>query len=147
MSAKAILNSKGIRAQAKKIASLVGTILSMKLAHDPFTHLYTRNIYHILNNVLSLNYLATLCDEALNELLFLKGLPRLGFESDIWPSPTGLSIRVATDANDFGWEGMIGPYVSRFNWLDIIWGPHIFDIYLFFSSNENIFCAMYFLMH
>jgi hypothetical protein len=38
-------------------------------------------------------------------------LPRLRFATDIWPCLTGLSIRVATDANDFAWGGhtMTGP--------------------------------------
>ena len=52
-----------------------------------------------------LNYRVTACDEALNELLFWKDIPRLRFESDIWLSTMGFSIRVATDAIDFGLSG------------------------------------------
>ena len=44
-------------------------------------------------------------DEALNKLFFWKDLPRLRFASYTWPSPSGLSIQVATDAGDFGWGG------------------------------------------
>ena len=53
--AAAILNSKGTRVQANKLACLVGTVISMKLAWRPITQLYTRNLYHILDNVPSLN--------------------------------------------------------------------------------------------
>jgi hypothetical protein len=66
-SAKAILSSKGFRVQARKLASLVGTVISMKLAWGPISQLYTRNLCHIINNVLSLNYWITINDEALNE--------------------------------------------------------------------------------
>jgi hypothetical protein len=100
-----VLSSKGLRVQARKLASLVGTVISMKLAWGPITQLYTRNLYHILNNVLSLNCWVTISDEALNELYFWNDLPRLRFETDIWPSPIGLSIKVATDASDIGWGG------------------------------------------
>jgi len=77
----------------------------MKLAWGPITHLYTRNIYHILNDVPSLNCWVTIDDEAHNKLLFRKYLPHLRFESDIWPCTNGLSIKVATGAIDFGWGG------------------------------------------
>ena len=110
-----ILNSKGIRVQARKLASPSGTIILMKLAWAPVTQLYTRNLSHILN-VASLNCWVTVCNEALNELHFWKDLPRLRFESDIWPSTTGLSTRVATDANDFGWGGQTIsglPYIAH----------------------------------
>jgi hypothetical protein len=103
--ALAILNSKGTRVQARKLACLVGTVISMKLAWGPITQLYTRNIYHILNDVPSLNCWVTINDEAHSELLFWSELPRLRFEADIWPCTDGVSIKVATDASDFGWGG------------------------------------------
>jgi len=56
--AATILNSKGTRVQARKLACLVGTVICMKLAWGPIAQLYTRNLYHILNNVPSL---ATTC--------------------------------------------------------------------------------------
>jgi hypothetical protein len=103
--AAAILNSKGTRVQARKLACLAGTVISAKLAWGPITQLYTRNIYHILNNVPSINCWVTIDDEDHSELLFWRDLPHLRFESDIWPCTKALSIKVATDANDFGWGG------------------------------------------
>ncbi len=67
--ATAILNSRGTRVQARKLAYLVGTFISMKLAWGPITQLYTRNIHHILNNVPSLNCWVTIDDDTYNELL------------------------------------------------------------------------------
>ena len=55
--------------------------------------------------MVSLNCRVTVSDEALNELLFWKDLPRLRFDSDISPSTSGLSIKVTTYASDFGWGG------------------------------------------
>jgi hypothetical protein len=104
---ESILNSHNGRVQARKLASVVGTIISMKLAWGPVTQLYTRNLYHIINNVLSLNCWVDVTMEAFNELIFWKDLPRLRFDSEIWPSTSGLSIKVATDASDVGWGGHI----------------------------------------
>ncbi len=42
----------------------------------------------------------TIGDEALDELHFWNDLTRLRFESDIWLSSSGLSIKFATDASD-----------------------------------------------
>jgi len=103
--ADALAILKGTRVQARKLACLVGTVISMKLAWGPITQLYTRNLYHILSNVPSLNCWVTISDEAHSELLFWSELPRLRFEVDIWPCTEGVSIKVATDANDFGWGG------------------------------------------
>ncbi len=88
--AASILSSKGVRVQARKLASLVDTVISMKLAWGPITQFYTRNHYHIPKNVLSFNCWIAINDEALNELHFWNDLPRLRFESDIWPSSSGL---------------------------------------------------------
>jgi len=103
--AAAILNSRGTRVQARKLACLMGTGISMKLDWGPITQLYTWSMYQILNNVPSLNCWVTIDDEAHSELLFWRDLPRLRFESDLWPCIKGLSIKIATDASDSGWGG------------------------------------------
>ena len=129
-SVESIVSSKGVRFQARKLASLVGTAISMKLAWRPITQLYTRNLYHILNNVLSLNCWITIGDEALNELHFWNNLPRLRFESNIWPSSSGLSTKVATDASDIGWGGH--------TLSDVIYVAHEY-----FSASEAIQSSTY----
>jgi hypothetical protein len=81
--ANVIIAAKGVRVQARTLASLMGTIFSMKLAWGLITQLYTRNLYRIPNSVASLNCWVTINDEALDKLLFGKDLPCLRFESDI----------------------------------------------------------------
>ncbi len=50
-----ILGSYNGRVQARKLASLVGTIISIKLAWGPVIQLHTKSLYYILNNVVYLN--------------------------------------------------------------------------------------------
>ena len=69
------------------------------------TQLYTQHLYALINAVFFLNCWVTLSEEARGELLFWQQLSRLRFESDIWPSFKSVSIRIATDANDFAWGG------------------------------------------
>jgi len=86
-------------------ASFVGTFVSIKLAWGPITQLNTRNLYHNFNNAVSLNLWLAISDGVLIEIFLWKDLPRLSFDSNISPSPMGLSIKFATDANNFGWGG------------------------------------------
>ena len=41
----------------------------------------------------------------MSELLFWRGPARARFVGDIWPPTAGISIRMASDAGDFGWGG------------------------------------------
>ncbi len=100
-SAEAILNAKVTRVQARKLKSLVGTVTSMKIAWGPITQLYKKNLYAILKNVLSLNFLVTVGDEVLNVRLRLRflvyglnrtfGLPPSGFLSKLQGTPVILA--------------------------------------------------------
>ena len=86
-------------------------MISIRLAWGPVTRLYSRHIYVLVHSAPCLNYWVVFSEEARSELLFWQQLPRLRFATDIWPCLTGLSIRVATNANDFAWGGhtMTGP--------------------------------------
>ena len=55
--------------------------------------------------MVSLNFWVILTEEAVNELIFWKELPLLRSEGSIWPPTKGVSIRMASDANDIGWGG------------------------------------------
>ncbi len=44
-------------------------------------------------------------EEAINELSYWHGLPRLEFEGSIWPPTAEVSVRIASDASDIGWGG------------------------------------------
>ncbi len=62
-------------------------------------------MYALINSVWTLNCWVVLTEGVINELLFWKGLPRLRFVGPIWPPTGGVSIRMASDASDFGWGG------------------------------------------
>ncbi len=52
-------------------------------------------------------------------------LPRLRFETEIWPSQKGFSIKVATNACDFAWRGhtLGGPLITAreyFTWEESV---------------------------
>ena len=88
----AILNFNGGRVQARKLASLVGTVISMKFTWDPFIQLYTRNRYAFRNDaVIPLNCSVTISNEAYHELHFWQSPPCLRFESDSRPCNTDIS--------------------------------------------------------
>ena len=67
--------------------------------------MYTRHLYALINSVGSLKCWIILTEETVNELTFVQKLPRLRFEGNIWPPTEGVAIRMASDANDFGWGG------------------------------------------
>ena len=105
-SVDALLTARRGRVQARTVASLVGTVISMRLAWGPVSQLYTRHLYALINSVVSLNCWIVVSEEAANELLFWQQLPQLRFVADIWPCTKGLAVRVATDASDMGWGGI-----------------------------------------
>ena len=105
MSVESILAARQGRVQARRLASVTGTVLSMHLFWGPVTQLYTRHLYALINSVGSLNCWVILTEEAVNELTFWQKLPRLRFEGSIWPPTEGVAIRMASDASDFGWGG------------------------------------------
>ena len=50
-----ILSARGGRVQARKLASLAGTVISMRLDWGPLTQLYSRHIYALVYSVPYLN--------------------------------------------------------------------------------------------
>jgi hypothetical protein len=52
---EAILAARGGRVHAKKLSSLTGTVISMKLAWGYVTQLYTRHLYASINSVFFLS--------------------------------------------------------------------------------------------
>ncbi len=82
-----ILDGSNKRMLLRTLASITGTVMSMRLSWGPLTQLFTRHLYALINSYWSLNYWADLTDGAINELLFRQGLPRARFAGPIW-SPT-----------------------------------------------------------
>ena len=82
---KSIRSAIGGRVKARKLASLAGTDISMKLVWVLVTQLYSKHVYVLVNSVFSLKYWVRLSEKAMGELLFWQQLPRLCFETEIRP--------------------------------------------------------------
>ena len=90
--AEGLVGARHGRVQARRLANLTGTVLSMHLSWGPVAQLYTRHFYALINSVRSLNCWVTLTEGAMSELLFWQGTPRVRFVGDIWPPTSGISI-------------------------------------------------------
>jgi len=102
MSASVLLSARNGGVHARNLARLTGTVIFMHLSLGPVARLYTRHLYALINSMMSLNLWVVLTEEAINELSFWHGLPCLEFEGSIWPPTVGVSVRMASDANDIG---------------------------------------------
>ena len=91
---------------ARKLASLIGKIISMSLALGPVTRLMTRNLYAVLNCRLAWCHKFTLSNEAYQELHFwLSEITKFNGRH-IWPKPS--AVRVAySDASATGYGGYL----------------------------------------
>ena len=89
VSVESILAARQGRVQARRLASVTGTVLSMHLSWGPVTQLYTRHLYALINSVGSLNCWVILTEEEVNELTFWQKLPRLRFEGSIYMASNG----------------------------------------------------------
>jgi hypothetical protein len=105
VSVERVLDGRKKRVLLRTLVSITGTVLSMRMCWGHVTQLYTRHLFALINSYWSLNYWADLTEGAINELLFWQGLPRARFVGPIWPPTEGVSIRLASDASDFGWGG------------------------------------------
>ena len=70
LSAGVLLSARHGRVQARSLARLTGTVISMHLSWGPVTQLYTRHLYALINSVVSLNCWVVITEEASNELSF-----------------------------------------------------------------------------
>ena len=70
VSVNVFMSSYKGRVQARSVARLTGTVISMHLSWGPVTQLYTRHLYALINSVVSLNCWVVLTEEAKNELFF-----------------------------------------------------------------------------
>ena len=103
---------------ARKLASLIGKIISMSLVLGPVTHLMTRNLYAVLNCRLVWCHKLTLSNEAYQELHFwLSEITKFNGRH-IWPKPS--AVRVAySDASATGYGGYLvehGNLVTNGQW-------------------------------
>ena len=104
--------------QARHLASITGTLLSMSLGVGPVSRLMTRSMYALIESRVSWCDQLRVTREARGELEFwLSGLEV--FKSQpIWHSPSAVRV-VYSDASDTGYGGYTvehGPYVAQGQW-------------------------------
>ena len=104
--------------QARHLASITGTLLSMSLGIGPVSRLMTRAMYALIESRVSWCEQLSVTREVKYELEFwMSGLEK--FKSQpIWHSPSAVRV-VYSDASDSGYGGYIvehGPYAAQGQW-------------------------------
>ena len=104
---------------AKRLASLIGKLISMSLAIGPVTRLMTRSMYSLLNTREAWCDSLTITVEAHKEIEFwCSEIERVNGQN-IWPSPSAIRV-VYTDASDTGYAGYTvehGCHIAHGQWL------------------------------
>ena len=96
------LASKDFHLSARKVASLVGSIISMGLGIGPVARLRTRASYSNIEKAASWDEKITLCNEAINEIKFWKSCFYDYNGQPVWPLSPIISVLTYSDANDYG---------------------------------------------
>ena len=91
---------------ARKLASLIGKIVSMSIGLGPVTRLTTRALYATLNHKVAWCQNLTLSPEASQELQFWISKISLFNGQNIWPKPSAVRV-VYSDASATGYRGYI----------------------------------------
>ena len=105
---------------ARRLASVVGKIMSMSLALGPVTRLMTRNLYFVLNQRFAWCQNLRLTPEASQELTFwMEEISKFNGRN-IWPKPSAVRM-VYSDASDSGYGGYVvehGNLVTNGQWSE-----------------------------
>ena len=94
------------RIQARQLASIVGSIISMGLAVGPLTRFMTRSMYALLNSRQSWSTMLTISSEAQQEMLFWWDCLAVHCGQPIWHSPSAVQV-VYSDASETGYGGYV----------------------------------------
>ena len=103
---------------AKRLASIVGRIISMGLAFGPVSRFMTRCLYAVLESRYAWCDVLTLSDEAMDELTFWSSSLEEYNVQPIWHSPSAVRV-VYSDASDTGYGGFVvehGTCISHGQW-------------------------------
>ena len=108
------------RIQARKLASIVGKIISMGLAIGPVSRFMTRSMYALLDSRTFWGDMLEIGPEAHHEIKFWEAcLEEYSFQP-IWHHPSAVRV-VYSDASDTGYGGYVvehGSCVSYGQWTD-----------------------------
>ena len=103
---------------AKRLASIVGKIISMSLAFGPVSRFMTRSMYAVLQSRYAWCDRLALTDEAMDELTFWSSSLEDYNAQPIWHSPSAVRF-VYSDASETGYGGFVvehGTCVSHGQW-------------------------------
>ena len=106
------------KVQARQLASVVGSIISMSLAIGPVSRFMTRSMYAVLESRLSWCDSLDISQDARQELEFWKACLTDYNCQPIWHSPSAVRV-VYSDASDTGYGGYVvehGPCVTYGQW-------------------------------
>ena len=96
------LASKDFHLSARKIASLVGSIISMGLGIGPVARFRAWALYSNIEKAASWNEKITLCNEAINEIKFWKSCFHDYNGQLIWSLLPIISVLAYSDVSDYG---------------------------------------------
>ena len=113
-----VVDSPNLR--AKKLASIIGKLISMSLAVGPVAWLMTRSLYAVLNSRYYWCQILQLTPEALQEIQFwLHHIDKLNGQG-IWHSPAAIRV-VFADASATGYGGFTvqhGCHIAHGSWSE-----------------------------
>jgi hypothetical protein len=105
---------------AKRLASVVGSIISMSLAIGPIGRFMTRSMYALLETRLSWWDMLNITPAAQQEIIFWQACVAEYSFQPIWHSPSAMRV-VYSDASDTGYGGYLvehGPCMAYGQWTE-----------------------------
>ena len=104
--------------QARQLASITGTLISMMLGIGPVSRLMTRAMYALLETRVGWSDMLMLTEQAKLEIEFwLTSLDKFNSQP-IWHNPSSVRV-IYSDASDTGYGGYTvehGPYIAQGQW-------------------------------
>ena len=93
---------------ARRISSLVGTVVSLGIAIGPVARMWTRSLYALVYKLPSWDSPITLSDKASAELIEFWSLCFEKFNGNhIWPTSPIVNVMSYSDSSNFTWGGYI----------------------------------------
>ncbi len=113
-----MLSAPRLAFQVRKIAAVVGKLISFSIAIGPIARLRTRALYGVILTRHTWSSVVTLSDEALEELKFWLANLEFFNGQPLWRSPSAVWL-VYSDASDTGYGGYLvehGAHVAQGMW-------------------------------
>ena len=98
---------------ARRISSLVGTVVSMGTAIGPVARMWTRSLYALVKKAPSWDSLITLSDNVSAEIKFWSICFEKFNGNHVWPTSPIVNVMSYSDSSDFAWGGYIVQIVDH----------------------------------